>query len=119
MFLGLIVTLFLKVLLNSLARHLLLDIGDLAEVSSPSGQSETHNQVEQDDVGDEPPVERRFFSAALVVDAAPELELNEEHAATDEEVEAKEELRDLLQALGQLDELKEQQYEDGGPEEEN
>jgi len=83
--------LFLRqVLLNSLLRDLFLGISNFAKVGAPSGEAEADDEVEEDDVRDEPPVEKGGLLAALVVDSAPELHLDEEHAPTDEEVEAEE-----------------------------
>lgn len=84
-----LITLFCQIFLDSLASHLFLYIGDLAEVSTPCGQTEADDQIEQDDIDYEPPVESGDLGAACIVNATPELELNKEHAAADEEVEAK------------------------------
>ena len=93
----------LQILLDGLLRDLFLGVGDLAEVGAPGGQAEAHKEVEDDDVRDEPPVEHGLILPALLsvlLDATPELELHEEHAPTDEEVEAKESFRTRFQALG-------------------
>ena len=81
----------LQILFDGFFCDLFLGIGDLAEVSTPGGKSEAHKEVEDDDIGDEPPVEHRLiFTARLSVllYATPELELHEEHATANEEVEA-------------------------------
>ena len=102
-FLGLIITFLLQIFFHSFASDFLLNIGHFTKVGTPSSQTKADDEVEENDIGDEPPVERGDFSAALVVYAAPKLELNEEHASADEKVEAEQEFWDLLQALGQLD----------------
>lgn len=109
----------LEVLLDGVLRDLVLHVDDLADVGAPHGEAERHDEVEESDVADEPPVERWDFQAALVVNATPELHLGEEEAAADEAVEAEEEAGDLLEALGQLDGLQEHEHEDCAPEEEN
>eukprot|EP00353_Schmidingerella_taraikaensis_P005282 CAMPEP_0185567254 /NCGR_PEP_ID=MMETSP0434-20130131/592_1 /TAXON_ID=626734 ORGANISM="Favella taraikaensis, Strain Fe Narragansett Bay" /NCGR_SAMPLE_ID=MMETSP0434 /ASSEMBLY_ACC=CAM_ASM_000379 /LENGTH=250 /DNA_ID=CAMNT_0028181453 /DNA_START=139 /DNA_END=893 /DNA_ORIENTATION=+ len=109
----------LEVLLDGLAGHLLLHVSDLAQVCAPGGQAEADDKVEEDDVRDEPPVKGRLLSAASVINTAPELHLDEEHAPANEKVEAKEQFGDLFEAVGEFDELEEEQDEHGRPEEEH
>ena len=46
----------LKILFNGFFCDLFLGICDLAEVCTPGSKAEAHKEVEDDDIGDEPPV---------------------------------------------------------------
>ena len=101
----LLVWLSLHVLFDSIIRDLFLSISDSAQVRAPCDQAETHDQVEQNYVCHEPPIEIGWFSPALVLSATPDLHLDEEHRSTDEEVECEEESLDLFQVVRHLDYL--------------
>ncbi len=93
--------LLFQVFFHSLSGKLFFDISNFAEVCTPSCQAKADNEVEKDDVGNEPPVKSRGLFAALVVNSTPELHLHKEHASTNEEVEAEKEFWNRLQALGE------------------
>ena len=110
---------FLKVLLHGVFGDVFLRVDDFANVRSPDSKAEGNDEVEESDVDDEPPVEGWDFCTAWIINATPEFHLAEEHASTDEEVEAKEELRDLSEALSHLDRLQEHQHENQAPKAKN
>ena len=112
----------LQILFNGLFCDLFLGISDLAEVCTPGSKAEAHKEVEDNDIGDEPPVEHRLiFTARLSVllYATPELQLHEEHATADKEIEAKKELGDLLKTLGVIGGLEEQENKYDAPQAED
>ena len=109
----------LEIFFDCLLGELLLGIGHFAKIGAPSGKAEAYDEVEENDVDDEPPVECRSFFAALIVDSAPELHLDEEHAAANEKVESEEHFGDLFETVRQFDNLEEQEDEDATPKEED
>ena len=46
----------LQILFDGFFCDLFLGIGDLAKVCAPGGEAEAHKEIEDDDIGDEPPV---------------------------------------------------------------
>ena len=107
----------LEVLIDCLLGQFFLHVSNFAQVGAPSGQAKRYNSVEDNDVNDEPPVEKGDLLAALVLNATPQLELHKEHAAADEEVEAKEQFGDTLEARGHLHGLQKEKHKDDGPKE--
>ena len=55
-----------QVFLDGLFRDVLLRVNDLADVGAPDGQAERNNEVEKDDVADEPPIERWYLKSAIL-----------------------------------------------------
>ena len=81
----------LNVGLHCVVRNIFLSLGNFAQIRSPGGQAECYYDVKEDNVGHEPPIERRGLRAAKIVQATTPkyLHLHEEHHPTHKEVKGK------------------------------
>ena len=96
-----------EVLIDGLLGEFFCCIRHFAKVRAPGAEAEGDDEVEDDDLCCEPPVEQRHLAHAVVVLTSPEDVLDEVHHDADESIETKESLRVLLQTLRQSDHLKE------------
>jgi len=109
---------FIK-LFSCFFNELFLGISNLTNVGTPGCQAKTDDKIEDNDVGNQPPVVYSCLLSAVVVHTSPEHELGEEHHSAHKEVKAEKDSWDFLQALGKSGHLEQEKYEDDRPQGEN